>query len=529
MEPLRPTDPSEIGSYRLIGRLGAGGMGQVFLGRSLGGRPVVVKVIAPGLSADLDFRRRFALEVDAARRVGGFFTAQIVDADPEADPPWLVAAYVPGPSLQDAVVARGPLPLQTVRALGAGLAEGLAAIHACDLVHRDLKPANVILSDDGPRVIDFGIARSLEGNSTMTAVGSVLGTPGFMSPEQARGDGYIGPASDVFSLGSVLAFAATGEGPYGAGSAPAVIYKIMSQEPDLSRVPDALRGIIAACQAKDPADRPTVPQLQRHFADVAASTTHWLPPEVSAMVAERVAWASGTTTKPSTPVPTPADPATLASTAVTPGFMGPPQAFTPPPAYTPPPGFTPPPTMSSFGPPSPPHLPQPVPPQRRSGAILAGVLGAVALIGLVVLGVFLVSRGGPSPAPTPSTAQTAPAQAGSTAAVTGLWRGSYVCAQGPTSLQLTITPSGSGNAVQATFSFFSTADNSVPTGSYAMKGTFSGGVLTLNGDHWIVRPPNYVMVGLNADVQGTNPTSISGKVVDSGGACTTFSIQRDGG
>ena len=527
MEPLRPSDPREIGSYRLIGRLGAGGMGQVFLGRSLGGRPVVVKVIAAGLSADPDFRRRFALEVDAARRVGGFFTAQIVDANPDASPPWLVAAYVPGPSLQEAVDTCGPLPVETVRALGAGLAEGLTAIHACGLVHRDLKPGNVILSDDGPRVIDFGIARSLESNHTMTAVGSVIGTPGFMSPEQAQGERNIGPESDVFSLGSVLAFAATGHGPYGEGSAPMLVYKIMSQEPDLSRVPDALRPIIAACQAKRPADRPTVAEVQQYFGDVASSDTHWLPHAVSAMVAERVSWVSGGKTTPAAehaqtpevqsppaqPSPVQTPDMTLPSTMATPGFTAPPPAFTPPPQ-----GYGP--TMPGYGPHFPGHTPRPAPAKSGRGPVLAAVIAvaAVVVLGLAVLGIY-VATNGPAPAPNPSAA----------AALNGLWRGSYVCNQGPTSLQLTITSSGSGDAVQATFNFFSTPDNTVPTGSYAMKGTFSGGTLTLHGDHWIQQPQGYYMVGLSANVQGTNPTSLNGKVVDDRGGCTTFSLQRDNG
>ncbi|WP_232835998.1 serine/threonine-protein kinase [Actinocorallia populi] len=190
MEGLRPEDPRRVGVYQLVGRLGGGGMGQVFLGRSPGGRPVAVKVVRPEYGRNSEFRRRFAVEVEAARRVGGFHTAPVVDADPQALTPWLVTAYVPGPSLREAVEAHGPLPEPSVQVLGAGLAEGLAAIHACDLVHRDLKPGNVLLAEDGPRVIDFGIARALEATSE-TATGLTPGTPAFMAPEQARGDRTI--------------------------------------------------------------------------------------------------------------------------------------------------------------------------------------------------------------------------------------------------------------------------------------------------------------------------------------------------
>jgi serine/threonine protein kinase len=194
-EPLRAEDPCEVGPYRLRGRLGSGGMGRVFLGQSRSGRPVAVKLIHPKLAEDPQFRRRFALEVEAARRVGGFYTAPVVDADTAADPPWLVTAYLPGPSLQEAVDRCGPLPLVMIRKLGAGLAEGLAAIHACGLVHRDLKPSNVILLNDGPRVIDFGIARALDVTS-YTASRVRIGTPSYMSPEQVRGL-VVGPPSDV--------------------------------------------------------------------------------------------------------------------------------------------------------------------------------------------------------------------------------------------------------------------------------------------------------------------------------------------
>jgi WD40 repeat protein len=246
-----------VGGYRLLSRLGAGGMGQVFLGESPGGRMVAVKVIHPALAADGQFRSRFAREVDAARRVGGFHTAPVVDADPFADPPWMVTAYIDGPSLQEAVNRDGPLPLERVRRLGAGLAEGLAAIHACGLVHRDLKPGNVIMAADGPRIIDFGIARAA-GASALTSAGVVVGTFGYMSPELLRGEA-AGPASDVFGLGCVLAFAATARPPFGDDLAAAVMFRIISDPPDLDGLPDHdLRQLIIGCLAKTPRDRPSV-------------------------------------------------------------------------------------------------------------------------------------------------------------------------------------------------------------------------------------------------------------------------------
>ena len=257
-------------------------MGLVFLGRSPGGRPVAVKLVRPELASDAGFRRRFADEVTAARRVGGFYTAQVVDADPDGDPPWLVTAYVAGPSLHEAIQAHGPLPAAAVGVLGAGLAEGLMAVHSCDLVHRDLKPGNVILAADGPRVIDFGIARALDATHHTS---SIVGTPAFMSPEQGRGD-LIGPQSDVFSLGSVLAFAATGRNPFGTGPSHAIIYRIVHDHPDLTGLPGQLANLVGACLAKAPADRPALSAVLDHLTD-GDHPTQWLPPAITTMIAER--------------------------------------------------------------------------------------------------------------------------------------------------------------------------------------------------------------------------------------------------
>ncbi|WP_420156603.1 serine/threonine-protein kinase [Nocardiopsis sp. CNT-189] len=290
VDALRKGDPSRMGPYRLEGRLGGGGMGEVFLGRSPGGRPVAVKAVRPELAGDTGFRRRFATEVEAARQVGGFYTAQVVDADPGGDPPWLATAYIPGPSLQEAVEAYGPLPVAAVAALGAGLAEGLAAVHAGRLVHRDVKPANVILAEDGPRLIDFGIARALDGAS-QTRTRTVIGTAGFMSPEQARGR-EVGPASDVFSLGCVLAFAATGRSPFGTGLPDAVAYRIVHEKPDLSGVPGGLSGLLSSCLAKKPGRRPGLDEVLRRLTPPpgkapAHAGGRWLPAEITEVIEER--------------------------------------------------------------------------------------------------------------------------------------------------------------------------------------------------------------------------------------------------
>ncbi|WP_345336890.1 protein kinase domain-containing protein, partial [Actinomadura viridis] len=268
MKPLRPGDPGMVGPYRLEGRLGGGGMGLVFLGRSQGGRPVAVKVVRPELAEDAGFRRRFTKEVEAARRVGGFYTAQVVDADTTAHTPWLATAFISGLSLEQAVREHGPLSDDALSALGAGLAEGLAAIHHAGLVHRDLKPGNIILAADGPRVIDFGIARALDDAHTST---TALGTPGYMSPEQAIGL-EVGPPSDVFALGAVLTFAATEHGPFGTGPAGTIVYRIVHEAPDLTRLPPHLAGLVSDCLAKDPRQRPGLTEILDHFADSPKAT-----------------------------------------------------------------------------------------------------------------------------------------------------------------------------------------------------------------------------------------------------------------
>jgi hypothetical protein len=271
---LEPGDPQLIGPYRLTGELGSGGMGRVFLGLSPGGRLVAVKVIRAELAADQEFRIRFSREVAAARRVSGLFTAMVVNADVDGAMPWLATAYVPGPSLSQAVTGTGPMWARPALALAAGLAEGLSGIHAAGVVHCDLKPSNVLLAQDGPRVIDFGISRAAEAASITTA-GYVVGSPGFMSPEQAKGE-EIGPASDIFSLGTVLTFAATGGGPFGTGSAPELAYRLVYGRPGLDGLPEELRPLVAHCLAKDPARRPTADELLGEVA-AAQRASGWLP------------------------------------------------------------------------------------------------------------------------------------------------------------------------------------------------------------------------------------------------------------
>jgi serine/threonine protein kinase len=401
MHELAPGDPELIGPYRLRGRLGAGGMGRVYLGLSPGGRSVAVKVIRADLAQDAEFRARFRREVAVARTVSGLFTAPVIDADVDGPVPWLATAYVPGPSLADAVSQHGPLPAASVLALARGLAEALSAIHAAGVVHRDLKPANVLLAEDGPRVIDFGISRAIEA-SAFTHTGLVVGSPGFMSPEQAEGR-EVGPPSDIFSLGAVLAFAATGQGPFGSGSTPALVYRVVHGGPQLDLMPAEVRSLAERCLAKDPALRPTAGDL---LAAAAYPAAGWLPepatrearrqaprqgrrlgrwrPLTATLVLSGLIGAGATAAVTMTagsapahaaqsgpratpaqtlaPASTPASPASSA-----PGASSPPAAATPQappataPAYTPPPS-TPPGTMTppaSSAPPSPTTSPSP--------------------------------------------------------------------------------------------------------------------------------------------------------------------------
>ncbi|MEE1801759.1 PQQ-binding-like beta-propeller repeat protein [Streptomyces sp. JV176] len=297
-EPLLPDDPERFGTVRLLGRLGAGGMGRVYLGRTDGGRLVAVKTVHAHLAADPRFRERFRRETAAARAVTGAHTAAVLDADPESAVPWLATAYLPGITLRRAVAASGPLAVPVVRALGAALAEALTSIHGAGLVHRDLKPSNVMVTTDGPRVIDFGIARAVSGDG-LTAAGDLVGTPGFIAPEQITGDGPVTAAADLFALGAVLTFAATGREPFGDGTAAILLYRAVHEEPELTRVPEALRGLVAACLRKDPARRPSVPAVLERTADPGAPLW-WREEPLRSLLAE--AGAAGTAGTPGTSI-----------------------------------------------------------------------------------------------------------------------------------------------------------------------------------------------------------------------------------
>ncbi|GAB7031395.1 protein kinase [Streptomyces sp. NPDC021749] len=287
--PLTHDDPPALGPYRLIARLGSGGMGTVYLGRSAGGRTVALKTLHARIATQTEFRTRFRLESDAARVIGGRHGAQVVDADPLAATPWMATEYVIGPPLDEAVALAGPLPEATVRALGAALCGALGQLHRSDVVHRDLKPSNIMVTAYGPKVIDFGIARAL-GDDRLTRTGVAVGTPAFMSPEQAAGQEHT-PAGDVFALAGVLVFAATGRGPFGDGRPADLLYRVHYAAPDLTGVPVALAAILGPCLAKDPAERPDTDrlaaQLQDASGDFADTFADRLPAPVLAEIGRR--------------------------------------------------------------------------------------------------------------------------------------------------------------------------------------------------------------------------------------------------
>ncbi|MCZ4124553.1 protein kinase domain-containing protein [Streptomyces sp. H39-S7] len=393
MEQLGPGDPRQVAQYRISARLGAGGMGQVYLARSPGGRSVAVKVVRADLAQDPQFRVRFAREVEAAKRVSGVFTAPVIDADPNADPPWLATGYVAGPSLTSAVTEFGPLPENSVRMLVAGLAEALVAIHRAGLVHRDLKPSNVLLALDGPKVIDFGIAKALE-SVGLTMTGLTIGSPGFMAPEQVTG-GEVTFATDIFALGAVLVFAATGRSPFGTGPTPALLYRVVNDEVGVDDLPAGLRRLAQSCLAKDPAQRPTAARILDGLdsPDLAPTSTFdsggpWLPAPLTRAIMRQ----SGLLEEEPTVLdPAPAAPATPAPPATAGyGYPGPsagaavPAGFGPPPfvpadggtAYSGPGGHS----AYATIPRAPQHPGSPRSPTRRRGRILA-VAVAVLLLG----------------------------------------------------------------------------------------------------------------------------------------------------
>lgn len=350
-QPLQAGDPPVVAGYRLAARLGAGGMGRVYLSHTQGGRPVAIKVVRPELADDPDFRRRFGREIKAARRVRGAYTAELIDADADGVPPWLATLYVPGPSLTDAVARNGPLPVPAVLWLMAGVAEALQAIHAEGIVHRDLKPSNVLLAADGPRVIDFGIALAADGTA-YTATGNAIGTPTFMAPEQASGD-EITAATDIFALAQTAAYAALGRPLYGEGSGVQVMYRIVHSEPDLALLPEPLRPLFARCLAADPAERAT-----------PAEVVEWCRQRLAAADAGGGPAVWREITGPEIVVPAPVSAPTLVH----------PQPFTGSPY--PPAGWIPP-------------TPEDRKARRRRTALLtaAGVAGGALLLGLLAWGV----------------------------------------------------------------------------------------------------------------------------------------------
>ncbi|MGW2704247.1 serine/threonine-protein kinase [Streptomyces sp. NPDC001340] len=294
-EPLEDGDPRSVGGYRVVARLGAGGMGRVYLSHTPGGRAVAVKVIRPELAENTEFRKRFQAEVAAASRVHGIYTAPVVDSDTEGAVPWCATAYVPGPSLSEAVRDHGPLPVDTVLRLIAGVAEALQAVHREGIVHRDLKPSNVLLASDGPRVIDFGVARAADATS-LTQSGTALGTVAYMAPEQVLG-AEAAPAADVFALGQTAVFAATGGAAFGDGDPHAVLYRVVHAEPDLSRVPAEIQDLVARCLRKPAAERPTIEEVIRSVQEIQAyrgdearfASGAWLPGELAAGIEARAA------------------------------------------------------------------------------------------------------------------------------------------------------------------------------------------------------------------------------------------------
>ncbi|MGW2567725.1 serine/threonine-protein kinase [Streptomyces sp. NPDC001537] len=278
--------PEYAGHYRLESCLGSGGMGVVHLARSTSGMKLAVKVVHAEFAKDPEFRGRFRQEVAAARRVSGAFTASVVDADPEAERPWMATLFIPGPTLSEHVKRNGPMPPAQLRRLMAGLAEALRDIHRVGVVHRDLKPSNVLLAEDGPKVIDFGISRPKD-SELRTETGKLIGTPPFMAPEQFRRPREVGPAADVFALGSVLVHASTGRGPFDSDSPYVVAYQVVHDEPDLTGVPENLAPLVLRCLAKEPEDRPTPDELMRELRSVAASydTQAFIPAQRTADVA----------------------------------------------------------------------------------------------------------------------------------------------------------------------------------------------------------------------------------------------------
>lgn len=339
VEQLTQHDPRRIGPFEVLSRLGAGGMGLVYLARSASGRRVAIKTVRTELAEDQLFRVRFTREVEAARAVSGFYTAAVVDADPRAAVPWLATAYVPAPSLEEIVNECGPLPAQAVRWLAAGVAEALQSIHGAGLVHRDLKPSNVLVVEDGPRVIDFGIASGVS-NTRLTMTNVAVGTPAYMSPEQAKDSRSVTGASDVFSLGSTLVFAATGHAPFHGANPVETVFMLLREGPDTEGLPDELRPLLEACMQMDATLRPSPADLQSQLAphlfgsgsDDSGTASAWLPESAVTMIEER----RGGRPARAVPPPPRQQPPPLPPHQPEPPLMPPPPPVQPQPAMAPP-------------------------------------------------------------------------------------------------------------------------------------------------------------------------------------------------
>ncbi|MFI6287294.1 serine/threonine-protein kinase [Streptomyces sp. NPDC051018] len=501
MDQLVPGDPQHIGGYRLLARLGAGGMGQVFLARSDRGRTVAVKLVRQELAAQETFRERFRQEVRSARRVGGQWTAPVLDADTEAPVPWVATGYVAGPPL-NAVVSgdHGPLPERSVRILAAGLAHALGSIHTAGLIHRDLKPSNIMITIDGPRVIDFGIARALEtaADGGLTRTGALVGSPGFMAPEQVRGE-PLTPAADIFCLGSVLMYAATGRLPFGTAQSAghALMFRIAEEEPDLTGLPIGLYDLVQHCLDKFPGRRPGLEEI---LARTATQPSHepWLPGALIAQLGRHaVQLLEVEHAAPAGAPVTPSSHAPAAGAAAPAHHPAQPPALNPAPDRGPGPGSRPAPAPGRSaapgpgpaprggGSPSPPRRPEPAPysppttTRSRRAPADRGRVAALVGIGAAVIAVLAVAAvralgDGKDPADDPkqgSSASTTPRASSGTvppadghvpAHFLGTWRATFETADGSNERLMTIiqgrtdetvmTLTGSGPSYDCTWS-----------------------------------------------------------------------------
>lgn len=553
MEQLAPGDPQRIGEYRLLARLGAGGMGQVFLARSDRGRTVAVKLVRQELAEQEEFRSRFRQEVRAALRVGGEWTAPVLDADTEAPIPWVATGYIAGPALHTVVSGdHGPLPDRSVRILAYGLAHALRNIHAADLIHRDLKPSNILITIDGPRVIDFGIARALETatDGGLTRTGALVGSPGFMAPEQVRGD-RVTAACDIFCLGSVLSYAATGRLPFGSADSGvhALMFRIAQEEPDLADLPEGLLDLVRDCLDKDPEARPTIEQiLERTASD--ADPEPWLPSALIAQLGRHAVQLLEVEQPTATPVQQPPTMTAVSADAPKPPVPMP----TPPPPL--PPAYShnnysygypqqPAPTAPHAPGPPTPYFPAPTyAPPRRRGTI---ALVAVALLVAVAAGTSVYAFMGdigkkkatddPKPGPTTS-AQTTPATPGTNTPSTtpttsagpqdgsvpqeyvGTWQGSFETADGTNTRVMTITEGATGETVM-------TLSGSGPNYDCRWSATLRapGPPLELGPTQVTFGDPKQCSPGQWSRLDMPDDTTIVRELVGSGGAPITYTKQ----